>query len=409
LLPETVNVLVKCVQTKNIGLEFTSPRGKRILNVYLLSGTKENVRQGRKFEQTIEVSLSKDLDMIHENRTLRNSSVNEKDTKVGLLYLRLVFCAIVMISTIFGNLLVCFAVLLYKNLRTQTNVMLVSLAISDVLMVVSMAFNSTMILHNQWLFTDTMCTVVSSLALTLCFISILHLCLLSIDRYLSIKKPFKHRDLMSKRTVTVLMVLIWLVPSVVVNLPYADFEFRSSVFGCLKDTSQHHNPTSTFLLVVVFVMLPFFVLFYVYVYLFKVVRQHARRILDLQPSQDGANNLRPVLKQEVKSIKTFAFVIGAFLLCYTPFFLFGSYASSRGTDTISDDVMSAVTWLAFCNSFCNPVVYSLRYKHFREAFRKILCSPQTLVSSRRTESVSRMRSVGRTNVTVDASPHVITA
>ena len=347
--------------------------------------------------------------MIPDNSTLGNSTLNEEDTKDGLLYLRLMVCVIIMIATVFGNVLVCFAVLLYRNLRTQTNMMLFSLAVSDLLMVISMAFNSTMILHNKWIFSSTMCTVVSSLALTLCFISILHLCLLSIDRYLLIKKPFKHRNLMSKRIMIILMVLIWLVPSVVVNLPYADFEFRSSVFGCLKNTSQHDNPSSTFLLVVIFVILPFLLLFYVYVCLFKVVRQHARRIVDLQPDQnDNGAKTRPLLRLEiqVKFIKTFAFVIGAFLLCYTPFFVLGSYASSKGTGTISNDLISLVTWLAFCNSFCNPVMYGLRYKQFRKAFRKILCSPQALVSSQQTESISIIGSSGRTNVTVDALYHV---
>ena len=345
--------------------------------------------------------------MVPLNRSWSNSTQSEEGRKDGMVYLHLAICVLIMFLTTLGNLLVCFAVLIYENLQTRTNMMLLSLAVSDLLMVLSMAFNSTMVWYGEWQFSGTICTVVSSLALTLCFISILHLCLLSIDRYMSIKKPFKHRELMSKRTVMVLVVLIWLVPSVVVNLPYADFDFRSSVFGCLKNSSQHHNPSSSFLLVLIFVILPFSVLFYVYIYLFKVVRQHARRIVDIQLNVQGNNpqtskRVRFVLKQEVKSIKTFALVIGAFLLCYTPFFLLGTYASSKGTGTIPHDVISAVTWLAFCNSFCNPVVYSLRHKQFRESFRKILCSPQTLMSSRRADS--RVASLGRTND--DASPSV---
>lgn len=338
-----------------------------------------------------------------------NSTQNHDEENDGGSYLRFAVCVLIMSLTIFGNLLVCFAVSIYKHLQTRTNMLLLSLALSDLLMVVSMAFNSTMILHGKWLFSRTVCTVASSLALPLCFISILHLCLLSIDRYISIKKPFKHHQLMSQRTVVVLIVLIWLVPSLVVNLPYADFEFRSSVFGCLKNES-HHTPSSSFILVLIFVILPFTVLLYVYIYLFKVVRQHARRMVDVQPvthSQHSSRNVRLVLKQEIKSIKTFALVLGAFLFCYTPFFFLGTYASSKGTGAIPPDVMWAVTWLAFCNSFCNPVVYSLRYKRFRESFRKILCCPQALVASR--VSVSEMASGApqRSNGFPHASPDVI--
>ncbi|XP_028405814.1 octopamine receptor 1-like [Dendronephthya gigantea] len=280
--------------------------------------------------------------------------------------------------------------------------MLLSLAVSDLLMVVSMLFNSIMIMDGEWRFSNILCKLVSSLALTLCFISILHLCLLSFDRYIRIKKPLRYQHLISQRTVTVLMVLIWLVPSLVVNLPYADFEFRSSVYGCLKDSS-HRNPSSTFLLVIIFVILPFSVLFYIYAYFFKVVREHARRIVDAAVNnvhETSHRHLRLFARQQVKSIKTFAFVIGTFLLCYTPFFLLGTYVSSKGSGTISADVMSLVTWLAFCNSFCNPVVYSLRYRNFRESFRNILCSPQTIMTSRQTDNVRNMRTVGKNNLNV---------
>ena len=315
-----------------------------------------------------------------------------------------------MLLTVIGNLLVCCAVIIYKRLQTRTNMMLLSLAVSDLLMVISMAFNSTMLLRGEWLYSNTLCTIVSSLALTLCFISILHLCVLSIDRYIFIKKPFKHEQLMSQRTVMILMVFIWLIPSTVVNLPYADFDFRSSVFGCLKTTS-HYNPSSSFFLVVVFVIFPFAILFYVYMYLFKTVRQHTRRINDVKTmdncGQAAHTSLSLTIKREMKSLKTFALVIGVFLLCYTPFFVLGIYASSKGTDTISADVIWAVTWLAFCNSFCNPVVYSLRYKTFRESFRKILCSPQSLVSSQRSERSMMRPSVGRTNSNCDINPPFI--
>ena len=347
--------------------------------------------------------------MISLNRNLSNSTENQEDWNDGVSYVRFAVCVLIMCLTIFGNLLVCFAVLIYKHLQTQTNMMLLSLAVSDLFMVVSMAFNSSMILHGKWLFSKTLCTVVSSLGLPLCFISILHLCLLSINKYISIQKPFKHHELMSRRTVVVLMVLIWLVPSVVVNLPYADFDFRSSVFGCLKNTS-HHNPSSSFILVLIFVILPFTLLFYVYIYLFKVVRQHARRINAMQPvvnAQHSSRNQRVVIRQTVKSVKTFALVIGAFVFCYTPFFLLGTYVSSKGTETISPDIMWAVTWLAFCNSFCNPVVYSLRYKRFRESFRKMLCYPQTFLSSRRSENFRVMASARRINALPPASAHVI--
>lgn len=341
------------------------------------------------------------------NKTSKNSTNSGRQQNYGMVYLKLVGCVIVMVLTTIGNLLVCLSVLIYKKLQTRSNVILFSLAVSDLLMILSMVFNTLMVQRGEWPFSRQLCTIVSSLSLNLCFISILHLCLLSIDRYISIKKPFRHYQLMTCRRIRIFLVFIWVVPSVLINLPFADFDFRASVFGCVKNTRDKHDyPASSFILVLLFVIIPFSAIFYVYIYLFKVVRQHARRIIatemQLSSQVEAANHNRPhglraLMKKEVKSIKTFALVIGAFVLCYTPFFLLGTYQSSRGPGTVSSQVLSAVTWLAFCNSFVNPVVYSLRYKEFRMSFWNIVCSLCSISPRRATIETKITTAVG-TNV-----------
>ena len=332
------------------------------------------------------------------NITTAANSTNRTSSDVKrsgwLTYLQLIGCILVMVLTSMGNLLVCFSVVIYKKLQTKTNVILFSLAVSDLLMVISMAFNTLILHRGQWPYSPQLCTVVSSLGLNLCFISILHLCLLSIDRYFSIKNPFQHHQLMNRRRITLFLICLWVTPPLTINLPpYTDFDFRASVYGCLKSSSAmagHNNPVSSFILVLFFVLIPFAILSYVYIYLFRVVRRHARRItvVNMQPSLETSNQNnrhrggRILMRKEAKLIKTFALVIGAFLLCYTPFFLLGTFQSSKGPGTVSGHVVSAVTWLAFCNSFVNPIVYSLRYKQFRKSFWKIVCSPQRLIGSR---------------------------
>ncbi|RUS80725.1 hypothetical protein EGW08_011511, partial [Elysia chlorotica] len=75
--------------------------------------------------------------------------------------------------------------------------------------------------------------------------------------------------------------------------------------------------------------------------------------------------------REKKAAKTLAIIVGAFILCWLPFFtiyLVGAFCDS----CIPPVVFSVTFWLGYCNSAMNPCVYGLFSKDFRFAFRKLL-------------------------------------
>ncbi|CAL1539159.1 unnamed protein product [Lymnaea stagnalis] len=78
--------------------------------------------------------------------------------------------------------------------------------------------------------------------------------------------------------------------------------------------------------------------------------------------------------REKKAAKTLAIIVGAFIMCWMPFFtiyLVGAFCEN----CISPIVFSVAFWLGYCNSAMNPCVYALFSRDFRFAFRKLLtCS-----------------------------------
>jgi 5-hydroxytryptamine receptor 7 len=92
-------------------------------------------------------------------------------------------CGLIVIGTIVGNVLVCTAVAIVRRLRTPSNLLIVSLAVSDLLVAVlvmplAAAYETT----GSWEHGQPVCDMWTSLDVMLCTASILNLCAISIDR-----------------------------------------------------------------------------------------------------------------------------------------------------------------------------------------------------------------------------------
>lgn len=78
-------------------------------------------------------------------------------------------------------------------------------------------------------------------------------------------------------------------------------------------------------------------------------------------------------KKEMKVVLTLAVVNGTFILCWLPHFIgIMCLMFTKGSCPFSDSFFMITTTLAMLNSGCNPFIYTLTYRKFRKAFKKIL-------------------------------------
>ncbi|XP_023697837.1 dopamine receptor D4b [Paramormyrops kingsleyae] len=78
--------------------------------------------------------------------------------------------------------------------------------------------------------------------------------------------------------------------------------------------------------------------------------------------------------RERKAMKVLPVVVGAFLFCWTPFFVVHTMRALCESCDISPHLMSIVTWLGYVNSAINPVIYTVFNTEFRKFFRKFIPS-----------------------------------
>lgn len=76
------------------------------------------------------------------------------------------YCSIVLVS-LFGNLLVCYVIFKKKRMRTETNILMANLTVSDLMMtVINIPFNIARILLDEWPFGSALCMFVPLVQVT---------------------------------------------------------------------------------------------------------------------------------------------------------------------------------------------------------------------------------------------------
>ncbi|XP_060764447.1 dopamine receptor D4a [Neoarius graeffei] len=77
-------------------------------------------------------------------------------------------------------------------------------------------------------------------------------------------------------------------------------------------------------------------------------------------------------RRERKAMRVLPVVVGAFLFCWTPFFVVHTMRALCQDCDIPSSLISIVTWLGYVNSAINPVIYTVFNTEFRKFFRNFL-------------------------------------
>jgi hypothetical protein len=79
------------------------------------------------------------------------------------------------------------------------------------------------------------------------------------------------------------------------------------------------------------------------------------------------------MKREHKAAKTLGIIMGAFILCFLPFFSWYVATTMCGDACPYPPVVgSMLFWIGYFNSCLNPIIYAYFNRDFRNAFKKLL-------------------------------------
>ncbi|XP_058478790.1 trace amine-associated receptor 13c-like [Solea solea] len=267
--------------------------------------------------------------------------------------------------TVFLNLLVIISISHFRQLQTPTNLLLLSLAVSDFLVGLLMCFQ-IMLIDGCWLLGDGVCVVYQYLSYIITSSSIGTMVLISVDRYVAICEPMFYSTKITHRMIKVCVALSWFCSSSFQSLNLSDnLQHPGRYNTCLGECIIVINYIAGLADLILTFVGPITVIIVLYTRVFVVAVSHARAMR----SQIAAVTVVTVKKSEIKAARTLGVVIVVFLFCVCPFFC----VTLVGEQTVLNASSSAfVICLFYLNSCLNPVIYAFFYPWFRKSVKVIV-------------------------------------
>uniref|UniRef100_A0A8C9K569 5-hydroxytryptamine receptor 2C n=1 Tax=Panthera tigris altaica TaxID=74533 RepID=A0A8C9K569_PANTA len=322
---------------------------------------------------------------------------------------------IIIILTIGGNILVIMAVSLEKKLHNATNYFLMSLAIADMLVgLLVMPLSLLAILYDYvWPLPRYLCPVWISLDVLFSTASIMHLCAISLDRYVAIRNPIEHSRFNSRTKAIMKIAIVWAI-SIGVSVPIPVIGLRDEEKVFVNNTTCVLNDPN-FVLIGSFVafFIPLTIMVITYCLTIHVLRRQALMLLhghveeppgisldclkcckrnppeeesapnpnqDPNPRRRKKKERRPrgprqAINNERKASKVLGIVFFVFLVMWCPFFITNILSVLCGkacNQKLMEKLLNVFVWIGYVCSGINPLVYTLFNKIYRRAFSNYL-------------------------------------
>ncbi|KAG7494317.1 neuromedin-U receptor 2-like [Solea senegalensis] len=297
---------------------------------------------------------------------------------------------LIFLTGLSGNLLTCAVIAKHKKMRNPTNLYLVSLAVSDLLVLV---FGMPLEIYDLWQnypfpFGESGCYFKTFLFETICFASVLNVTALSVERYIAVVHPLKTRYLSTNQHAKQVITTVW-AASMICAIPntllhgifFLPERMEESAICTVLKPLWIYNMVMQ-ITTVCFYFVPMMVISMLYLVMGLHLSRESR-----QPSgnlgKNCSNNTRRKISVENSRrrqvIKMLSIVVAVFGVCWAPFHIERLLWSSisQWTDLMHNiyqyvHILSGV--LFYLSSAVNPIIYSLLSTRFRESFRELMCS-----------------------------------
>ncbi|XP_017562394.2 trace amine-associated receptor 13c-like [Pygocentrus nattereri] len=293
------------------------------------------------------------------------------ERSVSTLYVLTYMCAAaVVLLTVCGNLLIIISVCHFKQLHTPTNMLILSLAVSDCLVgALVMPMTLSWMIETCWVFSAAQCLCNVFFSYLFTTTSAYSVALIAVDRYFALSNPFLYTKAVTVNTMCIVVLCNWfLLLLYYLVLQYFNGYFTNLVM-CPGDCFLVLDEVSFLVDLLLGFVFPCSVIIIFYVMVFVIARKHATAIRNLNMQTRTSKSTADSMKSERKAAKVLAILVSVFLGCLFPYFI---YTVLGYVIEIEMGTFQKLLVLLYLNSAVNPVLYALFYPWFRKCVKLIL-------------------------------------
>lgn len=330
--------------------------------------------------------------------------------------------AVITALTTLLNSAVIMAICTSRRLHQPANYLVCSLAVTDLLVAVFvMPLSVVYIAMDGWGLGQLVCEVWLSVDMTCCTCSILHLCVIALDRYWAITDAVRYARKRTPRRAGVMILAVWAI-SVCIAAPPLFWRSRRRPGAAPSQCAIRHDRVlytiystlGAFYIPLALILVLYYRIYHAAKSLYQKrgsSRHFGSRSADSQSSfasgklaqtfcasgrsasgpaagseraqarvgipasdddPDGAGERQHISSaRERKAARVLGLILGAFIFSWLPFFI-KELIVGLSTYVVSAEVADFLTWLGYVNSLINPLLYTSFNEDFKLAFKKLI-------------------------------------
>ncbi|XP_043929555.1 5-hydroxytryptamine receptor 1B [Protopterus annectens] len=349
----------------------------------------------------------------------RGMSLDQERTNLAAEISVAVILTLITLATALSNVFVITTIYRTRKLHTPANYLIGSLAVTDLLVsILVMPISTIYTVTGKWTLGQIICDIWLSSDITCCTASILHLCVIALDRYWAITDAVEYSKKRTPRRVASMIAIVWVI-SISISMPplfWRQVKAEAEVLSCMVNTDHiFYTIYSTFG--------AFYIPTLLLIALYGRIYVEARsRILKQTPKKSGKrltkaqlitdspgsssvcstnsrthetcsetgspvylNNVKIkvsdallekkkiIAARERKATKTLGIILGAFIVCWLPFFIISLVLPiCKEACWFHQAIFDFFNWLGYVNSLVNPIIYTMSNEDFKQAFHKLV-------------------------------------
>ncbi|KAJ3606692.1 hypothetical protein NHX12_026211 [Muraenolepis orangiensis] len=348
--------------------------------------------------------------------TTTTATEEEEEEKTWSLALQVSLAltlSLITFATTLSNAFVIATIYQSRKLHTPANFLIASLAVTDLLVsVLVMPVSALYTVCQSWPLGQVVCDVWLSSDITCCTASILHLCVIALDRYWAITDAVEYTKKRTPARAAGMIATAWVI-AICISLPpffWRQVKAEEEVTTCNVNTDHiFYTVYSTFGAFYI----PTLLLIALYGRIYVEAR---KRILKQSPNAAGkrltsahlitdspgsvasnsslnygtndacdavAGHVKVTVSdallekkrisaaREKKATKTLGIILGAYIVCWLPFFIYTLLVPVCQA-CFYPELFDGFTWLGYLNSLINPIIYTMSNEDFKRAFHKLV-------------------------------------